>query len=311
MNTEKLFWKDFISKPELDYLTLYFKAADEMIYAFCLNYDFDGDTPQIFITNETGFQAKSSADGKIYIPRDVIDWAENTNTLFPDSLTSTLNKKSASLVMILWIVAHEYFHIARSHIQLWAADKSLEDVLEYDADLISIAGLFRHFHHLMMKENSTITPLAVKEFVLRAVFFYVRHSMEQFPTDCNLAHKPFYIRLWWIMTKLAWVDNFNMETRIANQNYDTELEGFIRLIVEADKQYLTYNPKAAIDLPNLFLNFKDTIAPYIQPILNKWQTLEHIVRERQLINDQAGMPNIGKQKKIYFRCLTLCMKLPH
>lgn len=31
MNTEKLFWKDFISKPELDYLTLYFKAADEMI----------------------------------------------------------------------------------------------------------------------------------------------------------------------------------------------------------------------------------------------------------------------------------------
>ncbi|MFQ6335007.1 hypothetical protein [Methylophilus sp. 3sh_L] len=276
-------WEEYVLNKDLPRMQYLCQCADRMIAEFVYNYNYSAPIPKIYIDASDSFYPCSAPDGKIILPHGFFQWLENLVESLPDQITPEIKKKNAGLMMMFWVVAHEYSHLARSHFELKKVRPDLYDACEYDADMCATEGLFRHTQHILDSRKSGVTTINNKIYLLVSVFFYLRPLIDRDKLEYEKHHKPFHIRLWWILEKLAWIDNFDPVTAQPTEAFVSEIKILMDALYSAEKAYIKHNQIENSLFIDLFVRFADTVKPYADEISKKWQEAAPFVKQFQLI----------------------------
>ncbi|MGQ3171064.1 MAG: hypothetical protein ACT6RZ_11075 [Methylophilus sp.] len=293
MHSER--WREYLKEknlPAFEYVCL---AAEKMIEAFCLNYDYEGPPIEIYLSANDVFNAHSQTDGKIVVTHGVFNEIEKINQNIPLFFSSDAMRENTSVSMFLWIIAHEFFHFARSHHEARHVKIGYIDALEYDADLFAIAGTFRHINNILKGNHPEIPQIESKKFLLLGVFIYLREFIEKQIPNYNQSHKPFYIRLWWVMFKLSSIDTINPVTYEETETSIFEFQELFDLILNAEKRYITAKSLSDSKLLEHYTDPSTTVKPYVEQVHSKWEQIEPIVKSLQKISDGIQLPNPNKR----------------
>ncbi|HEX8603185.1 MAG TPA: hypothetical protein VF774_11110 [Pseudoduganella sp.] len=105
-----------------------------------------------------------------------------------------------------WIIAHEFFHIARGHLKLYQKFyANYATAFEYDADCLASAALFRYVSH----EIAPRAPLLTRKMIsANAIFWCIRTlaGKTEVSASGRNTHPPIIHRLEYCITKLISLD---------------------------------------------------------------------------------------------------------
>lgn len=175
----------------LDFLMSHFKIA--------------GAHPVCFIDTSLKPLAQSKLN-EITVSRGLIDlslraYGNSIEAFEETNFKFTEENKFEKIGGILWIIAHEFFHYARQHSLVLKNNSGLAHALEYDADCLAVAGLYRYFHKTY---NSTLTNFEVKTRVLSSFYWPVREliGVDEICSKPVTTHPDFSLRLRYSVQKL-------------------------------------------------------------------------------------------------------------
>jgi hypothetical protein len=154
------------------------------------------------------------------------------------------NISSETLVHLaaFWIIAHEFYHVARGHFSLFNEYYSEYAIaFEYDADCLASAALYRYIQNVVAPWSSQITRKKLAAYV---VFMCSRTLLGKTESNGfgNKTHPPFVDRLAYCIMKLISLDvphpNFGL-----TEEFSRESEVVIKFIVDIELQFIEIKKK--------------------------------------------------------------------
>lgn len=189
---------------------------DWLTQKYCLT----GELPSIEVRPSDGIEAFAS-DQKITITTGVIysavraARATRLDAECVDYLSKTHPKFSPSLLFLLWVVGHEFFHIARGHHQVLDSFPGTERLLEYDADCMASAALFRFLRGSSAVASETHS-LSLRT-TYYSIFWPIRAEIgSSISFISSPTHPHWAIRLYYTLLKISTLWNGRPPTNYAD-----------------------------------------------------------------------------------------------
>lgn len=271
-------WKEFIEADEaLSRLQPIFAQLDNFVEFMSGLYAFEGPPPTIKVYDSPDFNAFATSDDEIHLPIGIIDhtrrYAELA-TFDEDAAHRSGLARIKQDLSLSWIVGHEFFHIARSHFAvLDQLGPSIRKAIEFDADMMATAGLYRYARAIELE----LPPLVTKGIVLNCIFWPVRMQIGSAIADHHEASSEYaawHLRLCNIIDKLALLDT--------HPDQSLEMRDWERLmgsLLHLEKAYCQYHQTETSPVRSFIR--EERIFTDFEPLDALWQEVEPHVKALQ------------------------------
>lgn len=233
--------------------------------------------PPILISPSHEFNALATDTDEIHLCLGVFEKAETYAGLAAGECEAldrdTLIRVKMKFI-IFWVIAHEFFHIGRSHYAVYRLHGSVaRKPIEFDADMMAIAGMYRWLRII----NKNCTTRKTKGLILDSIFWPMRaHIGSAFAEapDIDPDYPTWHLRIWTAFTKLIQMDNGTLTTEFPEEAQH-DCHYLNELLVECDTAYCRYCslPKSTLaDFLNSYRNVSD-----FTPLSDSWESIRESV----------------------------------
>ena len=194
-----------------------------------------------------------------------------------------------SKLTFLWIIAHEFMHYGSNHIKVKTIFEPYEDkyllwLLEYEADGLATAAIIRYLIEVKQINPDSENNFNVKKEILSSLFLPIRNKMDLNSNETPLTkrHPLWEFRLYAVIGKLAWTDNYNFidGLPIFNKNAEDEKDLLLKQLKELETTYLVENSQQKRNLSDY--TFTQFIKDYNE-IANRQDKFRHILKENIML----------------------------
>lgn len=211
--------------------------------------------------------------GMIILTEGIIDYCmdlsiPSISTILGDTDFPVLDSVYLAITGMAWIVGHEYAHIYRAHnkvLELLEDKIYVKRALEYDADLVAVASVFRQLQFLV---GNTITDMQLRQHAIHYIYWVIRTLPDA--KEAEGVHPPFSERFFQIVMKLMTLRANDLETYDPDALRPETLERvsvLIKTALACEKVYLAMHGDASGDY------------------LAEWQAYVELNGHTQIIND--------------------------
>ena len=280
-------WREYLrTNPEIRY-RLILAGADNFLQVMGTLYNLSTAIPPILISTDPEFNAEATPDNEIHIALGLLQKSEicadlaSRDPAIPDRDSIVTGKMRT---IVFWAVAHEFFHIARSHFEvLELHGPSARKPLEFDADMMAVAGLYRYFRTI----PGEAPPIDIKLHILNGIFWAIREQIcsnvaEPYTADPN--YPTWHLRIWNAFIKLVQIDNKNWIEEVGrarSEKADLEFQILLHSLVDCDNAYC-----ALRGLPHStfaqFIHTRRNVLDY-GPLSSAWEKIEQSIFKLQRI----------------------------
>lgn len=287
-------WRSYVEtiddKKSHDQIAQLFEVGEQLIVYLSHKYGLSHARPPIILV-KSAIDLSMSSDIEafsIILPRGFIDFCLQCVPLFVDlsisemAKTKAYNVNSTTMLMFLLVIAHEYFHLTRGHYQVQKEDILTESerrtALEYDADNMAAAGLFRfaqeRFHEMR-------GDLEIKKIMTYSIFWPMRGIIKltnPYPFKIN-NYPSIYFRLVYTVAKLIWIDNFDPATHELTENVHAEAPQLINVLFHCENEYSKRNkvPLRTSQVFKFLEEYGRTKGALMFPIITLWDQVKPYV----------------------------------
>lgn len=183
-------------------------------------YGLQGELPRIMVSSSPLITAYATPSGEIHFCQGFLNWASQLID-FPRGQSRATTAAAVTESAIQTVLAHEFFHIGRSH---QAVEKRISPnvlyqarlAFEFDADQLAVASIYRW----IQKSSAASDVAGNKEMVLRMFYWPIREMVGSRFEIPRSPHPPWIVRLYLVVRKLAYIDTrFRGERQISKDYY--------------------------------------------------------------------------------------------
>ena len=192
----------------------------------------------------------------------------------PAAALANFDHNSLAAIALAWIIAHEYFHIAKRHTDIAIAASELKDkpyansidsALEHDADLMAVAAIYRL---LQLQLRGAIHDLDVRRIAIHTIFFTLRTFPQGSEDDIHSAMPE---RLYHLYHKLVWLTqdpNEEFSSSGLTDHSRERIEPLLNAFVKCEHYFQLLGSNDKSNLLELFSDFRDN--KRVLEIVNSW-----------------------------------------
>jgi hypothetical protein len=222
-----------------------FTEAEAFLSHLAVMYGLAIPVPRIFVVEDQRFNAWATPTREIHVTTGLVQWAETISTKAAQSFTIQfpdlkLNGMGMARFAVFWVLAHEFFHIARGHFEILAESDTPERYLgiEADADGMATAGLYRLLLETRSQLNLNSSKLDVKRQTLLLLSWPIRDLIGiEAPafSPGSRCYPPWHVRLFAVAYKLALLDAES--TGPIDRNFKSDFEALGLLLKDLMQTY--------------------------------------------------------------------------
>ncbi len=273
-----------------------FNVADDFLRYLAAIYGLSIRVPEIKVFEGDMFEACAAETHDIHLSSGVVKYALQVyDEMFSGELPHGIEKPNSghlTLNVLLFVVAHEFFHIARGHFQVIRHHPGCLHALECDADGMAATALFRYLQYRIsvasisdeeQKELSEILPSDRKYLSLYSVFWPIRAQIGSSiaAPDWSPTHPCWHVRLWGVVRKMAYVDNVKVVNGVPiedKKKISADIDVGMELLFALDEFYMMRKalPRDQSALEKFFQ--RDFQTEFFVPIHEKWNEIKQTVR---------------------------------
>lgn len=236
-------WRKFTEgKPKTAEIITFselFQLGENIITIGSLIYKMRGNPPTLEFTELEEVGAWATPDNRIIVSAGLIAFLEDSP--YVDEVLEEYEVPAAAY-LFLFVVAHEFVHCTRGHFEVLKEFPEMMPVLEYDADCLAIAILFRYRQALRRSDSL----LELKAYLLKSLHWGIRRfigssfAYTTFDVD-DVSHPCWHIRLAYISKKLSFLDNINQELNQPNERSTREFDELLLMLIQLEFSYLKHS----------------------------------------------------------------------
>ena len=183
--------------------TVLLQSAERFIDFLIRVFQVTAQRPSLEILVSDVWEAQATADGRIQITTRLITWVQSISVY--GILTRDGEREAACRRNVFfWIVAHEFFHIARAHFDVIAKNGSdARLALEADADAYATVGVYFSLLDEDMGAKRSSDTLVLKLQVLSSLFTPLRKLIDIYSGERTALYPGWNSRLLLVCTVLA------------------------------------------------------------------------------------------------------------
>lgn len=263
-------------------LELIFKECESFTEFMCRIYQVMGPRIKFSVnTSESVNGRVIFAQSEVQIYRGTIDHCLHKShrpSSYVEILAASEFERAERIGAILWCAAHEFFHIARQHNKIKVSAHLTQRALEYDADSLAIAGLYRFFN---FRAGRGMARDDLKKAVLRSFYYPIRALIGVDALNSQSAgknHADWHVRLIYSVHKLIQLDVPNINLGITDE-CSAEAETLLKEVVQCEHHFLQMN---AIPRPSgsQFLLGWQSSPKLINDLVMEWARVEVAVKQK-------------------------------
>lgn len=272
-------WRDYLSiTPPLQPFERILVQAENFLEHLCNFYNFSDPVPRILIFSDSCFNAKATENDEIHLSQGLFTNAE----IYADLATGEPERSDREVIIsiklrfiLFWVLAHEFFHIARAHFDVYKLHGSTaRKPIEFDADMMAVAGLYRYLRMLNIKEDAIHT----KCIILDSIFWPMRaHIGSAFAEDDSVDpnYSTWHLRIWHAFCKLIQIDNWDGNSDLPEMA-KLDAQVLFPFLKELDGAYCEHHRLDSSTFAE-FLNEKLRTGNF-GPLLSDWEAIQPSVQ---------------------------------
>lgn len=204
-------------------------------------------TPEIIIKKDDSINAEGMA-GAIIINSGVIDHCLGAEPCFfiEDVIKNKFECRikydysRVSTSGLEWVALHELFHIMFKHNNILSelgGSDLLKRALEHDADMCSVAVLYRNFKYAsLFKEND----IEIKKIIFYDLFWTIR----TFPNNNDAKEHPYLAeRIFYLVVKLSQLRQTEKTEDFPTKNTKKDFRMLLLFLFKCEKEFLVKNKR--------------------------------------------------------------------
>jgi hypothetical protein len=273
------------AKAEFASFNKLFKNADLLLVFLARNYGLQIKVPPVLVHETDQFVAYASPSHEVNISSGVIcHLALLEKKLLSRSMRHggfVLDAGQLIVNFFLWIIAHEFFHIARGHFNVLNDHPTCTLAIEYDADCMATVGLLRALQYL----HKDTPEILAKQSIVASNFWALRDWVGQSSPSSIVPdqYPSWHFRLYGMIAKLAWTGNFDRDTQMPTSGLDEHAKTLFGLASKLDLHHCLIN-----DIPvgeSSFANFlKSGLSVSHAKLVNvQWNNVRPSVEKHQFL----------------------------
>lgn len=263
--------------------------------------------PDIRVLEHPDPGAEANPDGWVLISTGLISYARDAydqlSSFDPDQFPKS-KMEFYSTMMILFCVAHEFFHIARGHLAAPLNKACNSQSCEYDADGMAVTAMYRWLLDQEIKYNikmtghpslKTLSLIKIKRWVVDAVFWPIRGLIGSAiaSPDIYSEHPCLHVRLVAVVRKLSFVDNVSTENGkfVEMPGVERDFKVLVNKLVDLDFLWIKFHGIQAEESTLLQFFNGEMCDDFLFPLHRQWEEISGY------IDQLSCLENIGSQPK--------------
>lgn len=284
-------WRNYIKDEDFhdntlkNYIINLCEESENLINFLANYYGSILPNPSILIRTSSSENAWQVSN-KIIVPEGLIIYLKSQDHKL---ISQEIKNFRPSKLTFLWIIAHEFMHYGSNHIKVKTIfepykDKYLLWLLECEADGLSTAAIIRYLIQAKQINPDSENKFNVKREILSSLFLPIRNKMDFNSNEDSLTlrHPLWEFRLYAIIGKLAWTDNYNLihGRPKFDKNAVHEKDLLLKHLKELETTYLVENSQQKKNLYDY--TFTQFTKDFIE-IADRQDKFLHILKENSML----------------------------